>query len=143
MKALACGLCGDIRAIRARQADDTWTICECGNAAARWIDPWRGTVEFDGRKATERSRCFILGLNNHLLEPALRGELGMFQDFREYHELATNAPGSVFDKSRASCWAVLVRAGQTGDVTWLEAASETPSRGRSGGPELPRKRGAT
>lgn len=112
MKALACGSCADIQALQWE-----WRTCKCGNTSARWVDPYAGTAEF---RAKDRSKAFLLGLNNHLLEPALRGELGMFEDFRLVHERATDAPGYVFDKSRASCWAVIVRVGQTGDVTWAK-----------------------
>jgi hypothetical protein len=34
------------------------------------------------------------------------------------HEQATDAPGYVFDKSRAGCWAVVVRVGITDDAAW-------------------------
>lgn len=112
MKALVCAACGDIQALQRE-----WRTCTCGNTSARWIDPHMGTAEFRGE---DRSKCYLLGLNNNLLIPALRGELAMWQDFRAVHEQATEAPGYVFDKKRAGCWAVLVRVGQTNDVGWAE-----------------------
>lgn len=112
MKALVCGACGDIQALQVE-----WRTCQCGNTSAHWTDPHAGTAEF---RARDRSRAFLLGLSNRLLMPALRGQLGMFQDFRAAHEAATEEPGYVFDKSRGGCWAVVVRVGQTSDVTWAE-----------------------
>jgi hypothetical protein len=110
VKALLCGACGDIQAL---QVD--WRTCACGNTSARWIDPRRGTAEF---RAINRRDAFLLGLNNQLLLPAMRGELGIWEDYREVHEQATDAPGYVFDKSRAGCWAVVVRVGITDDAAW-------------------------
>lgn len=112
MKALLCGACGDIQALRSE-----WRTCECGNTSAHWTDPDAGLAEFRGR---DRTLCFLLGLNNQLLIPALLGELGIWEDFRAAHDQATNAPRHVFDKSRAGCWAVVVRVGQTNDVSWAD-----------------------
>lgn len=115
---MVCGNCSDIQALRPE-----WRTCHCGNTSARWIDPFRGTAEF---RARDRSKAFLLGLNNQLLGPALRGELAMFQDFRAAHDLATNAPHHVFDEKRANCWAVVVRVGQTADVGWAEGPPSEP-----------------
>ena len=109
MKAIVCGACGDIRGIRREMV-----TCDCGNIQAVWEDPDAGTVLLRTR---DRRTAFILGLNNRLLVPGLRGELAMWEDFREAHEAATDAPGYVFDKARAGCWAALVRAGFSNVVT--------------------------
>lgn len=111
MKALACGACGDIRAL---DPSGAWVGCRCGNVRARWLDPERGTAEFTG----DYPSAFLLGLNNRLLGPALQGGTTIFEDARKLHGAATDAPGYVFDKSKAACWAVIVRPGQTSDVTW-------------------------
>ena len=114
MKALACGACGDIQALQTE-----WRICKCGITSGHWVDPYRGTAEF--RKSPEALQySYILGLNNHLLSPALRGELGMFEDYRKAHDRATKAPNHVFDESRANCWAVVIKVGRTSDVSWAE-----------------------
>lgn len=126
VKALACGYCGDIRALGHGEGGlRGWVSCGCGMTQARWVDPYRGTAEFKVPPLPTPFRCFLLGLNNHVLEPALRGELGMHQDFREAHERATDAPNHVFDKSRAGCWAVVARVGTTSDVTWAAPDSDT------------------
>lgn len=113
MKALLCGRCGDIQALQVE-----WRSCKCGQTRARWIDPKCGTAEFTVPEDGVVNQSFVLGLNNHLLVPAMEGRLGMFQDFRDAHERATYAPEHVFDKSRAACWAVVIRVGATRDVSW-------------------------
>ncbi len=118
MKALLCGNCGDIQALQTE-----WRHCKCRAISAHWVDPQRGTAEFSADE-TDKRYGFLLGLNNHLLVPAMRGELAMFQDFRAAHELATDAPNHIFDKSRANCWAVVVRVGQTADVNWKKESDE-------------------
>jgi hypothetical protein len=75
VKALVCGECGDIQALQVE-----WRSCKCGNVEGHWTNPLLGTAEF---KARRRDRAFILGLNNQLLGPALRGQLGIWEDFRE------------------------------------------------------------
>lgn len=113
MKALLCGRCGDIQALQTY-----WRECSCGHTAARWVDPRAGTAVFRVPADGVMNESFVLGLNNRVLEPAVRGELGMFSDFRHAHELAIDAPNHVFDRSRASCWAVVIRVGATNDVRW-------------------------
>lgn len=117
VKALMCGACGDFKALA---RDGSWRECECGTVAARWTDSHRGLAEFWTEAESERRYAFVLGLNNHLLQPALEGRLGMHADFRAAHDLATDAPSHVFDKSRCSCWAVVFAVGRTNDVAWAE-----------------------
>ncbi len=121
MKALACGSCGDIQALQVG-----WRTCACGAISAHWVNPHTGTAEFKASETNKRYG-FLLGLNNNLLVPALRGELAMFQDFRAAHEQATKAPNHIFDESRASCWAVVVRVGTTSDVTWVKEEPDGPN----------------
>lgn len=126
MKALACGSCGDIQALQV-----WWRSCRCGNTSARWADPDRGTAVFSETRTdgtpVRKAACYGLGLNNHLLGPALRGELAMHQDFRAAHARATDAPGYVFDASRCGCWAVVFKVGATNDVSWVPAIDEVPA----------------
>jgi hypothetical protein len=110
-----CGRCGDIRALDPEPT--VWVTCRCGNLSGHWTEPYRGICEF---KALDKSRAFGLGLNNHLLMPALRGELAMHEDFRAFHELATDAPGFVFDKTKCGCWAVPFRIGATSDTSFVK-----------------------
>lgn len=111
MKALVCGDCHDIRAL---DPSCEWVECRCGAVRARWIDPVIGTAEFTGRYPC----AFLLGLNNQMFGPATRGATTVFEEARAFHDQATDAPGYIFDKSKAACWAVILRPGQTNDVTW-------------------------
>ena len=110
MKALLCAGCADIQAL-----DRDWRTCKCGNTSARWTNAFTGTAEF---KARDKALAYLLGLNNRVLGPALNGKLGMWEDFRDAHAAATDAPHHVFDASRANCWAVVAKVGTTSDVKW-------------------------
>jgi hypothetical protein len=115
VKALICGLCGDIQALQIE-----WRSCKCGNVEAHWTNGQLGLAEF---RCWDYGTAFLLGLNNTVLAPALRGQLLMNEDWREAHEQATDAPGYIFDKSKKACWAVIVRMGTTADV---KRADDTP-----------------
>lgn len=132
MKALICGVCVDIRAL---EPEGKWTICRCGNMQARWVDPNKGTVRV---VAQDRSRAFILGMNNHFLLTAVRGLSqeymvaagGQGEAWRKLHEEATEAPGYIFDKAKRACWACIVKVGETGDISWEpepEGAEKEPA----------------
>jgi hypothetical protein len=112
VKAFVCGKCADVQALQVE-----WRTCMCGNTSAHWVNPEAGTAEF---RAKDRSKAFLLGLHNGMLIPALRGELARWEDFRTAHEAATDAPGYIFDRSHANCWAVVAGVGRTSDVTWAE-----------------------
>lgn len=94
-----------------------WRVCECGFSAARWVDP--GNTG-DIIVATRQHHAMIrgLGLHNALLIPALTTPGQAWEDFRQWHDNATNSPGYIFDKSRAGCWAVVFRIGATSDSRW-------------------------
>lgn len=115
MKALVCAACGDIQALQTE-----WRSCTCGNVSARWTDSHAGLAEF---RAVERHSAFMLGLNNTMLLAAFDGAVDVFEKFRAVHDLATETPNHIFDKSRAACWAVITRPGRTSDVTWAEGES--------------------
>lgn len=127
MKALLCGKCADVQALQTE-----WRTCKCGNLSGHWVSPHLGTAEF---RAQDRSAGFILGLNNQMLGPALRHELVDWEARRAIHDLATDAPNHVFDKSRAACWAVPVQVGTTNDCKWapepepLEVGDRVRNRG--------------
>jgi hypothetical protein len=115
VKAIICTGHGDVHIHSFTQE---WTACLCGNVKARWEDPQAGTVVVTTRVPAGRDRVRLLGLNNQLLLPAVTARGQMWEDFRAWHEQATDAPGYIFDKSRAACWAVVARIGSTGDVRW-------------------------
>jgi hypothetical protein len=91
-----------------------WRLCECGNTAARWLDPDRGTVAVAAR---DRTFVRVIGMHNQFLLRALTmGQ--MWDDVRDWHDIAIEAPGYVFDKSKARCWAVVCAVGSTSDTRW-------------------------
>lgn len=113
MKVIVCANSGDIHLI---SFSTSWTRCQCGNTAVRWIDPNQGTVVVAARR---REYVRLLGLNNNYLIPMLQRDVDLkWEDYRSLHDEATSAPLHVFDKSRAGCWAVLMRIGRSSDVRW-------------------------
>lgn len=115
VKALLCTVCMDVRGLPNSGDVKRWVECDCGNARARWRDALVGTVEVD---ASSREDVRVLGLNNHYLLPAVAART--HEQRRELHDAATDAPNHIFDKSRAACWAVVFRVGETTDVSWFQ-----------------------
>ena len=119
-KALVCAKCMDIRGL---DPDSEWTTCYCGACSARWVDPLKGTVRV---RASDKTLPRILGLNNRFFIQAVRGLSheqmvaagGQWEAWRKLHTDATEAPGYIFDKALRSCWACVIKVGETGDVTW-------------------------
>jgi len=96
-----------------------WEICQCGQTGAKWEDPQAGRLIVACR--SDRGAVRVLGLNNQYLLPAVT-TAGHWEEHRQLHDAATDAPGYVFDKSRAGCWAVVFRVGSTGDTRWATEA---------------------
>ena len=99
-----------------------WTSCPCGNVKAKWLDPMAGTVAVAARN---RDNVRLLGMNNNYLIPAIRqesvhrGVSGLtWEEYRDLHEIAVNAPNFLFDKERICCWAAVVKIGRSNDVRW-------------------------
>jgi hypothetical protein len=123
-KALVCARCFDIRGLH---PDGFWVACHCGRVEARWLDPDAGTVRVRG----DRTAARILGLNNRFLVPAAKGPTheemveagGQWEWWRALHVKATGAPGYIFDAAKRSCWACIMKVGETNDVTWEERSA--------------------
>ena len=111
MKAIVCYFSGSIHI---NSFTEKWTACQCGNVKAKWLDPNLGTVAIAAR---DKDSVRLLGLNNQYLIPAIKLG-GMWEDYRKMHDDATNAPNYIFDKSMASCWAVVIKIGRSNDVRW-------------------------
>lgn len=122
-KALLCGKCLDMRMLG--QGAYNVRSCECGNVSAWWTDPRTGTAEF---YAKDRVLAFGIGMNNRLLQPALKrlADHDRIDDatFRTFHDLAVDAPDYLFDKSRMNCWTILFKPGQVDGVTWADVLPE-------------------
>jgi hypothetical protein len=97
-----------------------WEVCQCGNTGAKWEDPEAGKLLVACR--ARRDQVFGLGLNNQLLLRAVTAQGQVWEDYRDWHDIATDAPGYVFDKAKAGCWAVVFRIGSTGDTRFVEGA---------------------
>lgn len=118
MKAVICTITGGLH-IHTPGAGK-WEICRCGQTGARWEDPKAGTLIVACR--SDRGKVFGLGLSNQLLLRAVTARGQAWEDYRAWHDLATDAPGYVFDKGRAGCWAVVFRVGATSDTRWADEA---------------------
>lgn len=95
---------------------DKWEICQCGGTGARWEDPEAGKLIIASRDGST-DRVLGLGLNNQLLIRAVTQRIS-WPSYREWHEIATDASGYIFDSSKAGCWAVVFPIGTTSDVRW-------------------------
>lgn len=118
MKAVICAITGGVHIHT--PGVGKWEICQCGATGAKWEDPEAGKLLVACRGS--RLKVCVLGLNNQLLGPALSLPGQAWEDYRAWHDLATDAPGYVFDKSRAGCWAVVFRIGSTDDTRFVEGA---------------------
>lgn len=98
-----------------------WELCQCGCTGAKWDDPEAGTLAV---ASPLRDKVLGLGLSNALLHPAVTRPGQMWEDYRNWHDAATDAPGYVFDKAKAGCWAVVFRIGSTSDTRWATDAEQ-------------------
>lgn len=114
MKAIICAKIGTTHLFTPGHGE--WNACECGSTKAKWEDPEAGKIVVAVRG--DRTPVRGLGLSNQLLLPALLSQGQAWEDYRHWHDVATEAPGYVFDKSRAGCWAVVFRIGTTSDSRW-------------------------
>lgn len=122
MKALVCLKCSTIRSPR---TDTSWTHCDCGQSAIRWVDPQQGTAEM---WAVDAFYVRLLGLHNDvLMRPQVPGwpTPGGDAAWRHLHEVVCrDAEGYLFHSDRRDCWAVVTWPGESTDVTFR--AEPTP-----------------
>ena len=117
MKAVICSAIGGVHIHT--PGTGKWEVCQCGATGAKWDDPEAGKLAVAARN---RGAVVGLGLSNALLRPALMLPGQMWEDYRNWHDIATDAPGYVFDKAKAGCWAVVFRIGSTSDTRFVEGA---------------------
>ncbi len=123
MKALFHARCGDIRA---PAPDRSWVYCRCGLTAMRWTDPDRGIAQLASLSRDDRPYTRVLGLNNVFLY----GEWNTLrtggliplsnEEWQKLHNLATDAPGYLFDNSRRACALAIIAPGESSDTSWVD-----------------------
>lgn len=126
MKAIVCGKCYDIRALR----EGASVRCSCGNVEGWWVSPTEGVAKVH---AKERDRAKIVGFHNGLLAFAFKQHDFSPAGWRENHEILTSdefAKGYVFHKDVRNCPVAIVPVGGTNDVSWsdtpFDATATTP-----------------
>lgn len=116
MKSILCGLCADIRGVR----PDGITVCECGNVAAWWVDPRRGTLKVH---AKDRDEVRVIGMHNGFLGATWADEpKRTHAAWKTTHDYITAraSDGYIFHENQRGCWACIVRVGDTSDITWAD-----------------------
>lgn len=124
MKALLCLLCADVvTPHREWRTNPAWRWCEGGHAATRWTDGDRGLIEVTATHGADYIR--VLGLSNTMIEATigLRNAGLTDEEWRDLHTRSTDdvAPHYLFHKEKRGCWALIVRVGESGDVTFVPA----------------------
>lgn len=120
VKAIVCGKCADIRALRSSGP----VTCECGNVTGWWIDPNRGIARV---YATDRSLAKIMGVHNGLVRAAFSAYDFSAQRWQDIHKALCEVADGFLFKDR-NCPVVIVAIGMSNDVTW---ADRPPSQSRS------------
>lgn len=121
MKAVICSAAGPVHIHT--PGTSGWVICQCGNTGVKWEDPQAGRLVVASRNDLILGAVRVLGLNNQMLLPAIGApHRPNWAESRAWHDVATDAPGFVFDKSRGGCWAVVFGVGSTGDTRWASPA---------------------
>lgn len=125
MKAIIC-YGGNAGTVHITSFGRTWTSCQCGNVRARWLDERAGTMVAD---AGDKAKVRLLGMDNRMLIPMMAGVGAQtWENSRLLHDIATNAPGYIFDKARAGCWAVIALIGSTSDTRWATPEESAEAR---------------
>jgi hypothetical protein len=126
-KVAMCLECADIVSpYGAWQADRRWRWCQCDEMGVRWRDGGRGLIEVTALHGPDYLR--VLGFNNMFLElamtknPATSDGSRTAEQWRGLHDLACDRvePRYLFHKDRRGCWALVVRVGESGDVSFID-----------------------
>lgn len=129
-KAALCTHCYDIVAPhREWKTNRSWRWCECEHMGVRWRDGDQGLIEVTAMHGKEHVR--ILGLNNHFLIRAVDRPPADGTAWRQAHEASCNAAagtGYLFGSDRRGCWALVVRVGESGDVSFVNYSEAVQSK---------------
>jgi hypothetical protein len=122
-KAMLCINCSDLVAPhRDWQTDRAWRWCECGGAGVRWRDGTAGLLEVTSADGPAAVR--VLGINNSFLVAAVAQPPPHAEGWRDLHRQACAevTPNYLFHQDRRACWALIVRPGESSDVTFVDYA---------------------
>lgn len=117
MKALVCGRCHDVRALRSAGP----VTCECGNVQGWWADPKAGLAKF---YAKDRQKAKAMGIHNGLIALAFKQSDFSPEEWRENHEILTSdefSEGHVFNRKLRNCPVAVVLIGETSDTSWSDS----------------------
>jgi hypothetical protein len=120
-KAAICVHCADIFApLRDWAKDRSWRWCQCDHSGVRWADGARGLIEVTSMHGPDHIR--VLGINNAFLGLAVGNRLADAAAWRALHTLtcAKVQPNYLFHEANRNCWALIVRPGESGDVTFVD-----------------------
>jgi hypothetical protein len=140
VKVALCVTCTDfVTPLRTWQTDRSWRWCQCRETAVRWRDGARGLLEVTSLHGPASVR--VLGLSNLFLQqavtkPQVRDGLS-FPQWRELHDTSAQAvePHYLFHVDKRACWALVVRVGESSDVTFIgygDAVVDSSPAGSSG-----------
>lgn len=127
-KAAICVHCSDIVSPRRDwQADRSWRWCECDHMGVRWRDGSKGLIEVTAMHGPDHVR--VLGINNMFLGMAVTPtptptEPRTAEQWRALHRITCEQvePYYLFHKDNRDCWALIVKVGESGDVTFVDYA---------------------
>lgn len=121
-KAALCTHCFDIVApFRDWQANRAWRWCQCDHMGVRWLDGARGLIEVTAVHGEPYVR--VIGLHNGFLENGVRMDLST-EEWRLLHSASVDTVDAhyLFHKDRRACWALIVRPGDSGDISFVDWA---------------------
>jgi hypothetical protein len=125
MKIMYCMACGEMRS--PEKTGKEFRECGCGNMRVKWLDPQRGRLLI---LAKNLDVARVIGMNNQMFGLSAEPSPPSDAQWREFHELmCKGADGYIFHAEKRNCWACVVRAGDTTDITWIVVKSDwTPAR---------------
>jgi hypothetical protein len=118
MKAILCGYCNDIKALSPKSP----VTCECGNVTGWWVDSEKGIAKLS---AKAKGVVRVIGINNSFLVAGFNNVYmnGSMSD-KEWRDLSEetckNAEGYLFHKDRRNCPLVIIKVGESSDISWDE-----------------------
>ncbi len=97
-----------------------WRWCHCQHTGVRWRDGQQGLLEVTSLHGKTGVR--VLGLNNSFLLQAIADPPEDGLGWRQLHRTTalTTPDHYLFYAGRRSCWALVVRPGESGDITFIE-----------------------